>query len=351
MTVGRLARIFATFLAMLLVLIAGAWVAGTLFYHPPVGQVFGDVLVDQVFGGVLAAAAILAAGLIVWSLSRGKWRAFVAFAAVVCGVGVYWSTITASMNRDWAPEVGRMAWAETADRTIIYNVRNFKWKSNEQFVERWETREYDVSKLKTVDIFLNYWSGQTVAHPIVSFGFESSTGNMEQLAFSFELRKRIGQSYSTISGLFKENELIAIAADERDVIRVRANMRMEDVRQYRLNVTREEAQALFNDYLKQLNELSVTPMFYNTLTTNCTTVVFRIAKGLDSSLPYSWRIVLPGYLPEYLYEINAVDTSIALSELKAKARINEKSIAADDSPDYSRLIRANLSIPENIVRR
>jgi hypothetical protein len=341
-TVGRLARVFVRLSAMLLILLAGAWAAGVLFYRLPIHQIFRDAL---------AAATFLGAGLVAWSSWRGKWKALCAFTGVLGCVGIYWGTITASMSRDWAPEDGRMPWVETAGRTIVHNVRNFEWTGNAEFVERWETRGYDLSTLKTVDIFLNYWSGRAIAHPILSFGFENAAGNMEQLAFSFELRKRVGQSYSTVSGLFKENELIAVAADERDVIRVRANIRMEDVRQYRLNVTPAEAQVLFQDYVKQINELSVTPMFYNTLTTNCTTVVFRMAKELDTSLPYSWRIVLPGYLPEYLYGINAVDTSIALSELKARARINEKSMVAADSPDYSRLIRVDLAIPKNVARR
>lgn len=341
-TVVRLLQVFARLSVMLLIMLAGAWVAGVLVYRLPTDQIFRDAL---------ATAAFLGAVFVAWSSWSGKWKPLCAFTVVVCCVGIYWGTITASTSRDWAPEDGRMAWVETAGRTIVHNVRNFEWKSNEEFVERWETREYELSRLKTVDIFLNYWSGRAIAHPILSFGFENAAGNIEQLAFSFELRKRVGQLYSTVSGLFKENELIAIAADERDVIRVRANIRMEDVRQYRLNVTPAEAQALFQDYAKQINELSVTPMFYNTLTTNCTTVVFRMAKELDTSLPYSWRMVLPGYLPEYLYGINAVDTSIALSELKARARINERSMAAADGPDYSRLIRVDQPIPKNIVRR
>ena len=82
--------------------------------------------------------------------------------------------------------------------------------------------------------------GETIAHTIVSFGFDDGS----RLAFSIETRKESRESYSSIAGFFQQYELSIIAADERDVVRVRSNIRGGDVRIYRLRMTPENAQLL-----------------------------------------------------------------------------------------------------------
>lgn len=52
-----------------------------------------------------------------------------------------------------------------------------------------------------------------------------------------------------------------------------------------------------------------------------------------------------GFLPGFLYDRGAVDTSIPLRELMDRARISEKAKAADQSPDFSRLIRVGVPSP------
>lgn len=44
-------------------------------------------------------------------------------------------------------------------------------RSDTDFTERWTTRTYDLSTLQGVDLFMSCWSGPTIAHVIVSFGF------------------------------------------------------------------------------------------------------------------------------------------------------------------------------------
>ncbi len=52
-----------------------------------------------------------------------------------------------------------------------------------------------------------------------------------------------------------------------------------------------------------------------------------------------------GYLPGYLYDRGAVVTTIPLSELMALAQIRERAKAADQSPNFSRLIRVGVPSP------
>jgi hypothetical protein len=108
-------------------------------------------------------------------------------------------------------------------------------------------------------------------------------------------RKESDESYSSIAGFFKQYELAIVAADERDVVRVRSNVRDEDVRIYRLRMTPESARRLLREYLEEANELERTPRFYNTLTSNCRTLVFEMVRVIHPGLPLDVRVILAGY--------------------------------------------------------
>ena len=84
---------------------------------------------------------------------------------------------------------------------------------------------------------MSYWAGPEMAHTIMSFGFEGG----EYLAWSIEVRRLKGGEYSPIADLFKSDPLVIIAADERDVVRLRTNIRHEDVQLYRLRASPQKA--------------------------------------------------------------------------------------------------------------
>jgi hypothetical protein len=74
---------------------------------------------------------------------------------------------------------------------------------------------------------------------------------LARIAFSTETRKEADESYSSIAGLFKQYELAIVAADERHVVRLRSNIRDEDVRIYRLKMTPDNAQRPLRQYLDE----------------------------------------------------------------------------------------------------
>ena len=71
----------------------------------------------------------------------------------------------------------------------------------------------------------------------------------------------------------------SIAADERDIIRVRTNVRGEDDYLYRLRLPRADIRCAVPAYVEQTNELLRTPRFYNTITVNCTTLVYHMMRA------------------------------------------------------------------------
>jgi len=64
---------------------------------------------------------------------------------------------------------------------------------------------------------------------------------------AIETRKVVGQEYSALRGFFRQYELVYAVADERDVIRLRTNYRVdEEVYLYRTTATPEQLETSFS---------------------------------------------------------------------------------------------------------
>jgi hypothetical protein len=202
----------------------------------------------------------------------------------------------------------------------MYGVRNFDYKTEQLYYQHWDTRTYNLSNLQGVDIFLSYWASDNIAHTIISWDF----GVDGHLPISIETRKDKTQEYSAVKGFFKQFEIAYIAADERDIIRLRTNYRKERVYLYRLNGPKENALALLKDYLKAMNSLVQKPEFYDALSHNCTTTIQIHANSIreDAPPPLDWRLIASGHVDELLYDRGAIRTDIPFAELRAASRVD-----------------------------
>jgi hypothetical protein len=331
---ARVARSAGLVLLALVMVALGAWCALALWYR------CGD---QEPWRSLLAGATATVTLVAVAGLARPRWwRPVMVYGIVVALVLLWWATITPTHTRDWAPEVARSVTATLAgDRVVLRNVRNFTWRSDTDFDSRWEERTYALSHVTDVDLLMSYWMGEAIAHTIVSFGFDDAP----RLAFSIEIRKEAQEHFSALAGFFKQYELALIAADERDVVRVRSNVRGEDVRLYRLNLAPSQAARLLRVYLDEANTLARTPRFYNTLTSNCTTLVFDMVRSIHPGLPLDARILFSGYVPNYAYEVGALDTRLTFARLRELARIHDKAVQADADPRFAERIRAGVPVP------
>jgi len=259
-------------------------------------------------------------------------------------IGLWWSGLQPSNERDWQPEVARLAYATIdGDLVTVHNIRNFDYRTETDFTPAYYVRTYDLNKLDSADLVAVYWMGPAIAHLFLSFGFGD-----DHLAVSIEARKEKGEGYSSAKGFFRQYELYYVVADERDVIRVRTNYRKdppEDVYVYPLRGPRENIRRLFLEYVRKMNALREHPEFYNTLTTNCTTAILMNTRVNPGSLPFSWKVLLSGYTPAYVYEAGRMDQSLPFEELKQRSLVNAAAQAADQAPDFSRRIRAALPRP------
>ncbi len=282
--------------------------------------------------------ALVSLGTLLWVRPAG--RSISIFLCVFSIIVLWFFFIPASNDRDWQPDVARLAWAEIdGDRITVHNIRNFDYRSETDYTPAYYDKYFDLSRLESVDVVAVYWMGPDIAHVFLSFGFAGG----DYLAISIEARKEKVEGYSTVKGFFRQYELYYVVADERDVIRLRTNYRHdppEDVYVYRAqHGTIENGRRLFLSYLDQINALKARPEFYNTLTTNCTTNIWLNTRVNPDHLPFSWKILLSGHIPEYLYETGRLDNSLPFPELKKRVHVNERAQTADSAADFSLRIR------------
>jgi Domain of unknown function (DUF4105) len=331
---GRIARGAGLAVLALLVVGIGVWGALLLEYAGARNDLAHTALVA---GFALAAAAAFVALFV----RRWRWRAIGVYAVLCAGLVVLWSTLEPTNDRDWQPEVAVLPYATIAgDRVTVHNIRNFDYRTETDFTPAYYDKSFDLRELQSVDIVTSYWMGPAIAHVFVSFGFAGDN----YLAISIEVRKPKGEDYSTLKGFFRQYELVYVVADERDIIRLRTNYRHdppEDVYIYRAKGSIEVGRRLFLEYMHRINTLRTQPEFYNTLTTNCTTNIWMNAHVNPGRVPLSWKILVSGYVPEYLYEQGRLETmGLSFPELQQWAHINARAQAADKAADFSRRIRA-----------
>lgn len=239
---------------------------------------------------------------------------------------------------DWSNDQAVLPWADIeGDKIHIHNIRHCKYRAAKDYDVEHFDRTILLSDVLSVDFIVEPFRGQFgIAHTFVSFGLKDGTF----LSISIEVRKQKGEKYSAWKGLFRQFELMYVIADERDVIKLRANFRKDDVFLYSINSTQAHIQKMFLSMIKRMNKLHTTPEFYNTITNTCTTeLADHINTIIPKRVPFHWRLYIPTLVDRYAYDLGLIDNSEPFEIVKKKALINEKAYAAHDSEDYSKKIR------------
>ncbi len=316
-------------------LLFGAYATLALLNHPEIAS----VAVRRLLGGLFALVLVVA--LVALFLPAWRWGAQAAFALAVLLFLIAWAQVEPARDREWMPDVARTARATVIDTTITFHsVRNFDYRSPTEFDEAWDDRSYRLDLLQGVDLFTSHWKGPRIAHVLVSFDF----GVDGRIAISIEVRRELGEAFSSLLGLFRHFELAFVVADERDLVRLRTNHRKrpEQVYRYRLTGTPEMARHFLLSFARRINAAAERPEFYNTLTTNCTNTMWELSEMNPGRVPFSWKLLISGYAAEYLYDQGRLDSSVPFAELTRQGHVNARAQAADRAPDFSERIRAPL---------
>jgi hypothetical protein len=325
---------FSKLILPVLAVLAGTWTALVFTFSPALPE-------ELRTPAAIVTALLLVVSLLFWS--RRPFLRVLPLIILAAGI-VCWNSLNPSNDKNWVPEVRETPWGEiSGDVVTLHNIRNFNYRSETDFDANYETRSYNVSELTEVDMLVTYWAGKAIAHVMVSFGFN----NKDYISFSIETRKEVGESYSAVNGFFRNYELTYVVADERDVIGVRVNHRVPEEQVYvlRTRMALENGRKLFLEYVNRINKLKSEPKFYNTLTTNCTTTVLQQVKALGGVAKYTWKILLSGYVPDYLYETETLMLGMPLEEIMERSLVNAKAKIHQNDPNFSALIREGVPHP------
>jgi len=329
----RTASFIGFMLISLLLIAVGIWGGLAIIFSGPNSEA-----VRYALAGVIAAISL--AAIISLFSSRWRWRMLAVHLVLFMVLLAWFFSLEPSNARDWQTDVAVLPYATVeGDQVTVHNIRNFSYRSEADYTPAYYDKHFNLSKLQGVDVIAVYWMGPAIAHVFLSFDF----GGDNHLAVSIETRKEKGEAYSTLKGFFRQYELYYVVADERDVIRLRTNYRHdppEDVYVYRLEGNLENARRLFMEYIHQINSLKDKPSFYNTLTTNCTTTIWSNTLINATHLALSWKVLISGYLPEYLFEQGRLVTGgMSFSELQKSVHVNTRAQVADADVHFSRRIR------------
>ena len=136
-------------------LIAGVWFLCQAAHR--LGHA-GHLLFESAVAALRLALAVAFAAFAIWAcwFSRRR-RMSAVFIALFLGVVAWWISIPPSHDRNWRPEVAVMPRAIIdGDRVRITGVRDFDYRSRNDFTVRYEEREVLLSHLTALDFYVSY---------------------------------------------------------------------------------------------------------------------------------------------------------------------------------------------------
>ncbi len=261
---------------------------------------------------------------------------------LVIFIGCWYFLEKPSLQGNWQQQLAVISTAEFDGNFVtVKNVRNFRYYPTESDMHpAYYDKTYNLNQVKKVWYVAEPFNESTIAaHTFVSFEFN----NGDFLSISIEARKTVGQTYSVWKGMLHSYPLVYIAADERDTVLMRANIRKDKVYVYPVKLEKpENARLLLSDMLTRMNELvSTEPVWYNTLFANCTSsIAYHINKLSPGRISvFSWQLWFTSAADELALNHGLLDTDLSIDRAREQYVINEISEKIGDVPSYSLDIR------------
>lgn len=256
------------------------------------------------------------------------------------GIFFYYAIQKPMHERNWRGDMIKLSRVEFIDKDTvnITNFRNFEYQSVQEYEPIYTERVVHLSDITSIDFYISYWMPGPIAHTFLSFNIKDA----EPVSISIEARYQEHEKFNPLASLFREFEIIYVVGDERDLVRVRTNFRNEAVYRYPLHVPADSARLLFLAYAERINQLYEQPEFYHLLSNSCTVNIARYANQVGRTGGFDFRLLFNGLSDRYLYNNEYVDTTLPFSTLRELAYINDLAEEADDSREFSRIIRQRL---------
>lgn len=243
-----------------------------------------------------------------------------------------------SHDRLWCPDLAVLPYAEIEhDRVQLKNIRDCDYRTESDYDVRHFDRQVMLGDVRTIDfIVVPFANAPLIAHTMLSFGLASG----EQIVFSVEARLEQGESYSLVAGTNQDYELMWVVGTERDLIRLRTEVRKVDVYLYRTRATPEQVQRVFLAAVARVNQIARQPEFYDLVSNNCTTNIVDLVNELrPGSVPPDIRVLLPGHSDRMAYDLGLLAAVGPFEQIKAASKINLVAQLYANDPNFSQAIR------------
>jgi len=210
-----------------------------------------------------------------------------------------------SHNRNW--ELGQEELPKVeirGDEIEIKNFRDFAWSGEMTAEKKYTNKKFRINEIQKTQFIISHFSNfEGLAHVFLGFVFP----NGEKIIMSMEARRNDGEEFSPTLGLMRKFETVYILGSEEDIIGVRTDFRDERVYVYPTVFTAKESQDLFLKIAQAVNEIYDKPKFYNTLWNNCMNALSRPIEEISNfNFPFTYKILMPGYIDEVLYEMKMI---------------------------------------------
>lgn len=296
-----------------------------------------------------ALAFFFVSGLLVAARRFKFWMAMSIAIVASLLVAFVFETVPARDDRDWVPDQARAAYASfDGPRVTVHDVRDFRYRSTDEFEARWYDATYDTRELVKGYFIVEPFSGfYGAAHTFVSFRFRSPSdpadGSRDRfLAVSIEIRRERGEHFSPFRGLLKGYELAYVPGDERDLIDLRLRFRRDEMYLYPVAASHDRLAEYFVDMLRRMTALRSRPEYYDSLRSNCTTnLVAHLERITGVAIPrFDRRVILPAESDALVHDLHLLDAEGDLDSLRRRFRVSpEVAAAAAGRTDYSQRVR------------
>lgn len=239
-------------------------------------------------------------------------------AALVLAVGtvgfVPYALRSPSLDRTWDEDVRVLSgvrWHQ--DAVELTQVRD--WRYTESSIV---SKEYLPVRYAPSDI-VGLWMyeqplglGGRIAHTFLVFEFTEGYGDARWLGLSVETRREVGETYSIVRGVLRGFEVTHIWALEEDLVRRRVEYLDYPLTRYPVTVPTEAMAQVFEQFVRETEELSHTPRWYNTVLTNCTSSLIQyVNEAQPGAIPWDYSFILTGRADDHLGDLGYVDLAAA----------------------------------------
>ncbi|MBR5878385.1 MAG: DUF4105 domain-containing protein [Akkermansia sp.] len=296
--------ISAGILSGLLLVLPLLWSIGLGYYHPV---------------SILPARLVVAGAVLWWKLRKRPSIHLVLWVLVAVNIITYYCIPGPTPERWQKPWALAPIFEQQGDQLTIRNIRDFRYRTEEDSDARYRTETYDLNTLVGVDFAECHWDGMTaICHTMLSFNFADG----RHLAVSAETRLPEGVDQGAIPGLYKKYGILYLFGTEEDLYGLRTNIRHEDLSIYPLNIKHQGARKLLQHYIDLAKQAQAEHIPYNTISGNCSTGLVSGFRALVPSMPrkYDFLPLHNGSIAGLLFRSGALQTRPGETEEQIRQR-------------------------------